>query len=551
MEMRMGLETEPPPTAKHRARAALAAQERVAYLLGEPRANGGAIRKVLAATCVELGLDVGEYWTRDAGAKVLRLSHAWHARRGLRTFARASRETRFARGQGAPGRAWQERGVVWDLDAMRETDSPRAAAAAVDRLGFLCAFPVVLRGDVVGVLDFLAPAGVVPDDYVLVVLHGVAGQMALYHDRCRAIQAQRRAQSEAALAVRSVERAREELEAAVARRTAPLAAAQTAAHLGSWELDAQLGSVSASPELYRILGLPVAGPPPTLADLVELVHPEDKPVVREHFLTTYRRGGSVRFEHRIQRVDGVRHLITHVEVEKDESGHVVRMTGSAQDVSESKQLELRLRAALRDTDVLLREVNHRVKNNLQIICSLIGLQARSIKDECAAAALRESEARVRSIALVHERLSRSPDNMAIDFEDYLRALVNAVASAFGVVDDVEVGIAACDVHLGLDAAVTCGLIVNELISNAIRHGLRPGTRGRVAISLGSPRDGWLELRVADDGVGMPPGLDFRDTATLGLRLVCRLTEQLEGTIELEPATCGTAFRVLFPVGGCL
>ncbi len=211
-----------------------------------------------------------------------------------------------------------------------------------------------------------------------------------------------------------------------------------------------------------------------------------------------------------------------------------------------QQREEQLRASLREKEVLLKEAHHRVKNNLQVISSLLHMQGRYLADRSARELLRESQSRVHSIALVHEALYQSKDLGSIDLEEYLKRLISTIHTMFG--KGTFTPALSCDVarvRLGIDAAVQCGLIVNELLTNAFKHAFPDGTEGHVHISVHREGDAELVLEVADDGIGLPEGLDFRNAQSLGLRLVCGLTEQLGGTIELGREG-GTRFLIRFP-----
>jgi PAS domain S-box-containing protein len=201
---------------------------------------------------------------------------------------------------------------------------------------------------------------------------------------------------------------------------------------------------------------------------------------------------------------------------------------------ERKKAEEGVLASLREKEVLLKEIHHRVKNNLQVISSLLHLQSPSIQDPLALEIFRESQNRVRSLALVHERLLRSPDLASVDFGEYIRNIVSSLFSSYhtlaqGVSSEVE----AEEIYLGVDLATPCGLILNELISNALKHAFPEGRRGKISISFHRREKGQYVMRVRDDGIGFPPALDIGHTETLGLQLVDTLSKQLAGTLELN------------------
>ena len=217
------------------------------------------------------------------------------------------------------------------------------------------------------------------------------------------------------------------------------------------------------------------------------------------------------------------------------------------EIGERRRAEEQLRESLGEKEVLIKEVNHRVKNNLQLISSLLNLQAGSVREAEALAGLKESQSRVRSMALVHEQLYQSKDLARVDFSEYIQDLAPALFSAYGgSTDGVTLETKIDDVSLGVDTAIPCGLIVNELVSNSLKHAFPHGSGGEIRIEL-HPRDSKeLELRVSDDGVGFPKDVDFRSTESLGLQLVNTLTDQIGGTIEFQ-SDGGTRFCITFPV----
>ncbi len=205
-----------------------------------------------------------------------------------------------------------------------------------------------------------------------------------------------------------------------------------------------------------------------------------------------------------------------------------------------------LQATLREREVLLQEVHHRVKNNLQVISSLINMQVRSLADDASRDALLECQARVQAMALIHEQLYKSKDYTRVPFSEYARSLAGNVFHATGVSPQgISLELAIEDVALAVDKAIPAGLILNELISNALKHGFPNGRSGTIRVELGLASRGELRLVVRDDGVGLPPGVDVSDSPTLGLHLVRMLARQLDAKLEVE-ATDGTCFCLTIP-----
>jgi len=213
---------------------------------------------------------------------------------------------------------------------------------------------------------------------------------------------------------------------------------------------------------------------------------------------------------------------------------------------QQKQSQVRTATSLREKEVLLREIHHRVKNNLQVICSLLNLQAGLSKDEHVLEMLNDSRNRVRSMALVHEQLHRAKDLSKIHFGDYVRNLVASLVSAYGIASrKITIRVEGDEVFVGIDTATHLGLIVHELVSNAFRHAF-PGMRtGEVRIGLDTVPGGGIRLRIVDDGIGGPSTLNIMESKSLGLRLVRILAEQMDATVEYETVK-GTRFSMTIP-----
>jgi two-component sensor histidine kinase len=208
-----------------------------------------------------------------------------------------------------------------------------------------------------------------------------------------------------------------------------------------------------------------------------------------------------------------------------------------------------VRTSLREKEILLQEVHHRVKNNLQVISSLISLQLRPIKDLVSREALQGCQARVQAISLIHAMLYQSKDYANIPFSEYAPILARNIFNTLGTVPgQVSLDLAINNIALPVDKAIPCGLILNELITNALKHGFPDARRGTIRVELGRLNSGKLELSVTDDGVGMPGGIDIRQTQSLGMHLVCALTEQLGGELKVSRDT-GTCFKVIFGCDG--
>jgi len=217
------------------------------------------------------------------------------------------------------------------------------------------------------------------------------------------------------------------------------------------------------------------------------------------------------------------------------------------DVSERKKAEERILDSLREKDVLLREIHHRVKNNMQIISSLLSLQSQKFQGLEVVEAFRESQDRIRSMALVHEKLYQTRDLSRIDFSDYAKSLTSFLFKTYKT-DETRIALKLDldKVFLDINAAVPCGLILNELVLNALKHAFPDERKGKVTVELRESEAGTVRLTVRDDGVGFPEGIDIAQADTMGLQIVSLLTEQLDGRVEVK-RDGGTAFSVSFKV----
>jgi PAS domain S-box-containing protein len=205
------------------------------------------------------------------------------------------------------------------------------------------------------------------------------------------------------------------------------------------------------------------------------------------------------------------------------------------DISDRKQKEESIKKALAEKDVLLGEIHHRVKNNLQIVHSLLDLQCTQIEDPAVQEMLRDSQNRIRSMAIIHQTLYESKDFAAIDFSNVLNLIGSSLLASYGVDNGrIRLVVDAMEMPLSIDKAIPCGLIVNELVTNVLKHAFPQPRTGSIAITLRRAGE-CVELTVEDDGIGIAENIDLNVTGTLGLQLVHLLTEQIGGTLEIHRA----------------
>lgn len=230
----------------------------------------------------------------------------------------------------------------------------------------------------------------------------------------------------------------------------------------------------------------------------------------------------------------------------DANRNVIGLSGIFRDITEKKQAQEQIKNSLNEKEVLLREIHHRVKNNMQIISSLLRLQSGYIKEKKYADMYKDSQNRIITMSLIHEKLYQSKDLTRIDVGGYIKELVDGLFSSYDInPGKINVNIKVENVSLGINSAIPCGLIINELISNSLKYAFPEGRSGDISISLRSTDNGNFELIVADNGVGLPIDIDFKKTESWGLRMVAILIEnQLHGEFSINRDR-GTAYHIKF------
>lgn len=272
-------------------------------------------------------------------------------------------------------------------------------------------------------------------------------------------------------------------------------------------------------------------------ELADKYHQSDKELIERDPIQIY--------EAPVRYADGSRHaVIFNKSTFNDSDGNVAGLIGVMVDITQRKMAEEELKKSVKEKEMLLKEIHHRVKNNLMVISSLLNLQSTFIKDKEALDIFRESQSRAKSMALIHERLYQSTDLKRINFGDYIRTLATDLFHTY-VADPsaVKLNLDVDDLMLDINTTVPLGLIVNELVSNCMKHAFPDSQTGEVNIDFHKISDDYV-LKVYDTGVGFPEDLDFRNTKTLGLQLVNNLVGQVDGTIELDRSH-GTGFAIKF------
>lgn len=280
-------------------------------------------------------------------------------------------------------------------------------------------------------------------------------------------------------------------------------------------------------------------------ELINIIHPDDFEILIDTLQSAIKTLEPKRVQHRYKHADGhyiwVETIGNPLSDDKGEFSGAVYIT---RDITELKNVENQLKSSLEEKEVLLREIHHRVKNNMQIISSLLNLQSRHLTDKRTVNILKESRNRVKSMAMVHEELYRSNDLSKIDFAEYIQRLLLGLFSSYGVdYDHISPEVNVENILLDIGTAVPCGLIISELVSNSLKHAFLNKNNGKISIKFDLNRSKHV-LIVADNGTGFPEDIDFKNTKTLGLQLVNTLVKQLHGSIAISREN-GTSFKIIF------
>jgi PAS domain S-box-containing protein len=352
-------------------------------------------------------------------------------------------------------------------------------------------------------------------------------------------EAERRAEEEA-------ERAREIL----VERTR-FALAVEATDLGIWDWNIETGEVHWSARQKEIWGLEPDAEV-TYETWRDSVHPDD----RERVLATVSRtigegsGGDQRLEHRIVRpTGGVRWISSRGRMLYDErTGRPLRLIGTVLDITNRTHADQQLKEALAAKETLLREVNHRVKNSLQLVSSMLSLQSARSGDAEVRRIVQEAQSRLQVVAAVHERLYASPDVGSVELDKFLETLCRDIERAIVQPDDrLVVGVTAEPVVISNDRAVPLALILNELLTNAIKYAY-PDRRGTIEVDLRRVPDGQVRFCVSDQGIGLPDDIEERQKTSLGLRVINGLVRQIHGELRVGSGNPGASFEILFDPG---
>ena len=317
---------------------------------------------------------------------------------------------------------------------------------------------------------------------------------------------------------------------------------------GLWDLHVQSDEAYYNPAYYRILGYEPGEFATTGAAWRSMVHPDDLPRALAANMRCIEDGQDLlEVEYRMRARDGEwRWIYARGKcVERDAQGRGTRLVGTHVDMTERRTTEEQLKRNLVEKEVLLREVHHRVKNNLNIISSLLNLQSSMIRSPAdAMSAFGNSRDRIMAMSLVHEKLYQSTNYAQVNMQEYVGTLVSQLLVVYGQGRSVRLVFDASNVLLDVNTSIPCGLIMNELITNAFKYAFPDNREGTITLAMRKSASRDVELDISDDGVGMPADVALERADSLGLTLVRMLVEQLDGSIFVTREH-GTSFHIQF------
>jgi two-component sensor histidine kinase len=280
--------------------------------------------------------------------------------------------------------------------------------------------------------------------------------------------------------------------------------------------------------------------------LMEVFPMENAEMQIQIIIGVFQHGHDVRRDDRVVDADGSERWLSSIFTPiKDDTGRVIAVLCASYDITERKVMENQVAASLREKEYLLKEIHHRVKNNLQVISSLLSMQADKATDQNVIDSLMDSQNRVKSIALVHEKLYQSKSLDQIEYGDYLNKIVMHLFDTY----NISQSRLTCTVHaenilVDINQAVPCSLIINEMLTNSLKYAFPEGRKGVISIDFVTDANNYI-LTYHDNGTGIPEGVSFERTESLGMKLIYGLTQQLNGNVILKREG-GTTFIITFP-----
>ena len=242
-------------------------------------------------------------------------------------------------------------------------------------------------------------------------------------------------------------------------------------------------------------------------------------------------------------------ILNKDELKKEVKAHTIALLKVNKEleteISERKKAELLIMQSLREKDILLKEIHHRVKNNLQVISSLVNLQSKNLSDKIMKNAFLEIQNRIKSMSLLHENLYQSSNMSEIDIKNYIEKITNDLLMSYGLNSEkIKINIKSENFSIPVDIGSHCGLIINEIVSNSIKHAFPKNGNGKINIKIEHENEN-LMLYISDNGIGLPKNFDINKTKTLGIQLLKSFVDQLNGNLEIS-SNNGTYYKIIIP-----
>ncbi len=319
--------------------------------------------------------------------------------------------------------------------------------------------------------------------------------------------------------------------------------------IGTWDWDVTTNSLAWDDRMYKLYGITPDLFTPLREAWMNCLHPDDRPLIEAAIQQALAGEKDYEPEFRVRHPDGtVHYLKAYAQVERNPAGIPQRMIGISYDITKLKHAAAQIEASLKEKEVLLKEIHHRVKNNLGVVDGLLQMQARRSQNSEVIETLQESHNRIASIALVHEKLYSSEDLAQINIAHYIADLTAHLFDSYNIhANQIKLVSHISDIWLAIDIAIPCGLIINELVSNALKYAFSNQQAGEIQVSLHEQQDQSLCLIVRDNGAGFPEDFDLQQTTTLGMPLIQGLVKQLQGTLAIHSQS-GITVTIIFPRG---
>lgn len=325
-----------------------------------------------------------------------------------------------------------------------------------------------------------------------------------------------------------------------------LKAAQTMAKLGSWSFDINTLETFWSDELYNIFELPNEPNPNLYSDFLACLSPEDRIILDEHVKNAIEFKQPYSVEQKITFSDGrVKWVLGVGAPIVDSLGNVIRIEGFLQDFTDQKNAQLIILENIKEKETLIKELHHRVKNNMQVISSMLSLQSNLIDNANVKSIFQDSQQRIKSMAAIHDLLYKSYNLSEIDFGEYAQTLITDLIHSYkGKDNSIEMDCTISEIRFNIEKAIPLGLFINEIITNSLKHGFNNKENGKISIKLEALPENQFLMEITDNGNGFDDKIEGA-SETLGLMLIDNLAEQLDGTLSRISSSKGTAYTLRF------